>query len=86
MDEATKALRFEEALLDPACVHTRSKTVCGKEVIAVYHRDTTSPSGVIRAWGTDKVSGERIIGRLQQEGRLPSRLSPLSPTEGLFTC
>lgn len=71
------------ALLDPKCTHTRSRNWCGVEVISIYHRDPTSPSGVIKAAGLDAARFEIVYKELIAQGLISSSKSPLSPTEML---
>lgn len=71
--------RFVKAITDSRAVYTRVNRWGG---IAVYFRDTTSPSGVIRGGGLEKGKWEPIVDGLINSGKISSRLSPLSPTEG----
>lgn len=71
------------ALLDPKLSHTRQRNWCGASIIYVYHRDQTSPSGVMLAVGIDEDQFNVIYNELRAAGLISSSKSPLSPTEGL---
>lgn len=71
------------ALLDPKLSHTRQRSWCGASIIYVYHRDSTSPSGVMLAVGIDEEQFNVIYNELRAAGLISSNKSPLSPTEGM---
>lgn len=67
---------IREAIESPAFHHARQKRLVMSEVVTIYHRDHSSPSGVIAAaWGSPDV-----VNPMLREIR---NNSPLSPTEDL---
>jgi hypothetical protein len=63
------------AITDSKYSHSRSRNFCGW-VTHIYHRDHTSPSGVICVGGDDASIVDPLIRYFRNN-------SPLSPTEGL---
>lgn len=70
------------ALLSPKLSHTRMRSWCGVNVVHIYHRDTSSPSGVMLAAGIDEDQYNQIATELRGQV-FTGALAPLSPTEGL---
>jgi len=73
--------RVREALLSPLLTHTRARRGVGWYV-TVYHRDTTSPTGVLAAIDASEEVFRPIYRELVAAGLISSNKSPLSPTEG----
>lgn len=71
------------ALLSKKLSHTRARNFGGGWSVYVYHRDDSSPTGVLLATSIDKARFDSIYAELRQSGVLTSSASPLSPTEGL---
>lgn len=67
------------ALLLPALAHTRFRNGS----VYVYHRDDTSPTGVVLSCSTDAERFDKLFIELTKSGQLPRWASPLSPTEGM---
>lgn len=65
---------IEAAIANPAFSHSRAGDGCWRDVRWIYHRDSTSPSGVKLACAGDAKVVEPILRRLRDT-------SPLSPTE-----
>ena len=80
-DRAAHPGRVREALLSPLLSHTRSRRGVGWYV-TVYHRDTTSPTGVLAAISVSQDVFDAIYHELVAAGLISSNKSPLSPTEG----
>ena len=71
--ERLNAIR--EAIESPAYAYSRQRKVVCSETVTIYHRDPSSPSGVIAA-----ISGTpEVVNPMLREIR---NNSPLSPTEG----
>lgn len=68
------------ALLSPKLSHTRARNWCGVTVVYVYHRDDTSPSGVMLAAGCDEPIYNEIAAELRGQVHAGA-MAPLSPTE-----
>ncbi len=75
--------KVRAALLDPRCTHTRFRSFGSSGYVTVYHRDQTSPTGVMAAVGASAELFDRIYNELKAADLLSSSKSPLSPTEGL---
>jgi hypothetical protein len=75
--------KVRAALLDPRCTHTRFRSFGSSGYVTVYHRDHTSPTGVMAAVGASAELFDKIYAELRADGLLSSSKSPLSPTEGL---
>lgn len=75
--------RVRAALLSPRFAHTRQRSWCGASIIYVYHRHTTSPSGVLLEVSIGEPEFNVIYTDLIAQGMIRSSASPLSPTEGL---
>jgi hypothetical protein len=73
--------KVRAALLDPKCSHTRFRPFGRGGYVTIYHRDDTSPTGVLAACSADEALFNSIYNELRQQG-LSSSKSPLSPTEG----
>lgn len=67
--------RFFQAATSPKFTHARARNWCGHWVVAVYHRDDTSPTGVIFAAGLDEEYADPILDAC----RRPGALSPTEP-------
>lgn len=72
-----------KALLDAKFSHSRFREWCGAGCVYIYHRNPTSPSGVMLAVGCPASMFDPIYNALRAEGLIGSGASPLSPTEGL---
>lgn len=71
------------ALLDPKCSHTRFRNWCGRGIVYVYHREPSSPSGVLLAASGSEQEFNTVYEELRKDGLIGSSKAPLSPTEGL---
>jgi hypothetical protein len=71
----TDLKRIVRAIKSPNFMHARHRNWCGG-VVTIYHRDTTSPSGVIGVAGGRPDLVDPLIRKYRDT-------SPLSPTEGL---
>lgn len=71
--------KVRAALQDPRLAHTRYR----RGAIYIYHRDDTSPSGVLLAEQCDEKMFDEIFSELRAANKVPAFASPLSPTEGL---
>lgn len=49
--QAEHPAKVREALLSPKLSHTRARQWCGQWIVSIYHREPSSPSGVLRAEG-----------------------------------
>ena len=76
-DEAPAHMRA--ALMSPRLSHTRYRYGS----VYAYHRDPTSPSGVMLASGLDPERYEKLIAEMRESGTYTGHAAPLSPTEGL---
>jgi len=82
--------RVREALLSPLLSHTRLRggpRTCLPPLpagwyVTVYHRDATSPTGVLAAISASQDVFDAIYRELVVAGLISSNKSPLSPTEG----
>ena len=74
--------RVREALLSPRLSHTRARPGAAGWRVTVYHRDTTSPTGVLAAISASDDVFNAIYDELRAAGLVLSSHSPLSPTEG----
>lgn len=75
--------KLRAALLDPRCSHTRFRQWCGQGSVYVYHRDPSSPSGVLLAASGSEQEFNAVYEQLRRDGLIGSAKAPLSPTEGL---
>lgn len=64
----------EEAIRSPDFSHARNGDGCWRNVVWIYHRDRSSPTGVKLAIGVDATVADPLLRALQ-------RTSALSPTE-----
>lgn len=64
------------AIKSPNYSHARTRFWCGQTMTTIYHRDKTSPSGVLSHDGADDAVVSFLLRRYRNN-------SPLSPTEGL---
>lgn len=64
------------SIKSPNYSHSRYRSWCGFGVTSIYHRNRTSPSGVLLEAG----AADEIVSPLLRKYR---NNSPLSPTEGL---
>ena len=80
-DRAAQPGRVREALLSPLLSHTRARQAAGWYV-TVYHRDTTSPTGVLAVISASDDVFNAVYDELRAAGLVSSSQSPLSPTEG----
>jgi hypothetical protein len=71
--------KVRAALESPNLAHTRFR----RGAVYIYHRDRTSPSGVLLAEECDEKLFDSIFAELRAAGKVSSSASPLSPTEGL---
>jgi hypothetical protein len=69
--------KMREALTSPNLSHTRNRS----GFVHAYHRDDTSPSGVLLAASLEEQRYEKLAAELRGQVFAGS-LSPLSPTEG----
>ena len=74
--------RVREALLSPRLSHTRARPGAAGWRVTVYHRDTTSPTGVLAVISASDDVFNAIYDELRAVGLVLSSHSPLSPTEG----
>jgi len=81
VDRAAHPGLVREALLSPLLSHTRARRGAGWYV-TVYHRDTTSPTGVLAAISVSQDVFDAIYHDLRAAGLVSSSQSPLSPIEG----
>lgn len=72
--------RMREALLDPDCTHTRYR----RGYVTAYCKDSDSPTGVLSRAGLDAKRFDILYNHLIATRMIKSRLSTLSPTEGLM--
>lgn len=82
-ERAEHPAKVRAALLDPKCSHTRFRPFGSGGYVTIYHRNETSPTGVLAAVGCDSKLFDEIYEALRAEGLVSSSKSPLSPTEGL---
>ena len=80
-DRLAQPGRVREALLSPRLSHTRARHGAGWYV-TVYHRDTTSPTGVLAVISASDDVFNAVYAELRAAGLVLSSHSPLSPTEG----
>lgn len=74
---------IREALLDQKFSHSRFRRWCGVGIVYIYHRDATSPSGVLLVAGAEESIFEAVYAEQIACGGIRSSAAPLSPTEGL---
>jgi len=67
---------FRAAVASPRFSHARARRWGGAWIVHVYHRDPTSPSGVMCAAGASQSLADPIIAEFKRAGAL-------SPTERL---
>lgn len=68
-------LPIEEAIRHPNFSHARAGRGCWRDTVNIYHRDPTSPSGVIMVSGGYASEVDPLL-------RAIRHTSALSPTEG----
>lgn len=70
-------LPVEEAIRHPNFSHARAGNGCWRDSVRIYHRDPTSPSGVMMVSSGDASEVDSLL-------RAIRNTSALSPTEGLY--